>query len=546
MVTVAEAHDVAVLPPWYAPAPRKVAIHRYLDANFVAQFQADAASSPQSNTALFSWEQEDRMPATQGGLLKLRRPIHRTFHVVAWEASCKLPMSPAGQPAIAPEKIASAGFVVRTGTAAAPQGFQIVKSKPQGWGAVEPGVDPDAARQVKALGLVPRAATPAPGYTGEETFPLHPLLVQDSDRPHTLLYGYLPIGGGDFVPPGAPATPTATDDYLMDLPWPFGLAGYSNGPPSQYTADQQITDGQIRSPMAALLRVLLGRYQLADSNAWTDPQNAPLIQILDGLSFYDAPPMHRTGALLRVWAAANQVPGGTLGAVLRAYAARSANGSLTQADQLLASLVQADPTSNSVTLPPTGTLPGNGRNLLVTETQAQQLRAALRLRAAQLAAVSTASVPVPKLASGPAGRYFLVPFVRTVCPNGCERIFWGAASDPFAVAAAFDPDAARPSLIEMPSLADARKGAARGAAFDMPPDLADLVNGLSNNAATQNMMSGSGGPSGGLGIRFLCSFSLPVITICAMIMLSVIINLLNIFLGWMAWVKICLPLPSKK
>ena len=91
-----------------------------------------------------------------------------------------------------------------------------------------------------------------------------------------------------------------------------------------------------------------------------------------------------------------------------------------------------------------------------------------------------------------------------------------------------------------------RLGMTRGAAFDMPPDLADLVNGLSNNAATQNMMSGSGGPSGGLGIRFLCSFSLPVITICAMIMLSVIINLLNIFLGWMAWVKICLPLPSKR
>ena len=54
------------------------------------------------------------------------------------------------------------------------------------------------------------------------------------------------------------------------------------------------------------------------------------------------------------------------------------------------------------------------------------------------------------------------------------------------------------------------------------------------------MLSGGGGPSGGLGIRFLCSFSLPVITICAMIMLSIIISLLNIFLGWMAWVKICL------
>ena len=136
--------------------------------------------------------------------------------------------------------------------------------------------------------------------------------------------------------------------------------------------------------------------------------------------------------------------------------------------------------------------------------------------------------------------------MRTLRPDGCERIYWGQSSDPFAVAAAFDPDAARPVLIEMPDLAEAKKGLARGATFDLPPSLADLVNGLSSSSAVQSMWNGSGGPSGGLGIRFLCSFSLPAITICAMLMLSIVISLLNIFLGWMAWVKICIPLPSKK
>jgi len=171
MVTVPEAHDVAVTcRPGTPPGTRKVAIHRYLDAGFVAQFQADASSAPGNNASLFDWEQEDRMPSSQGSLLKLRRPVHRTFHVVAWEASCKLPTAPSGQPPIAPEKIASAGFVVRMGDAKAPQGFQITKGKPRGWASVEPCVDPDAARQVKALGLVPRQATPSPGYTGEETF----------------------------------------------------------------------------------------------------------------------------------------------------------------------------------------------------------------------------------------------------------------------------------------------------------------------------------------------------------------------------------------
>jgi hypothetical protein len=110
----------------------------------------------------------------------------------------------------------------------------------------------------------------------------------------------------------------------------------------------------------------------------------------------------------------------------------------------------------------------------------------------------------------------------------------------------FDPDAARPTLIEMPDLADAMKGSARGASFSMPPKLADLANGLTTSSAISAFMSKGTPPSGGLGIGYICSFSLPAISICAMLSLSIILSLLNIFLGWMAWVKICLPIPEEK
>ncbi len=535
MVTVPELHDVAILAPWYAPAQANVAIHRYLDPGFVAQFQADVSSAPQHNPTLFAWQREDRMPAAQGNLLKLRRPVHRTFHIVAWEASCKLPTAPAGQPPVAPEKIASAGFVLRTRLGGVLTGFQLVKGKPQGWDTVEAGDDPDAARQVKALGLVARSATPAPGYTGEETFPLHPLTVQDGNAQHTLLFGYLPIGGGDFVPPAAPP-PDTSGTLPEDLPWPYGLADRGAGPPPSYSYDRQITGGQIDSRLAAVLRVLLGRYQLADMPAWSDPANAALVGLLDALAFHADPQAGLSAQALRDWAAAHQAPGVTLGSVLRDTATAQA---------LLTALSEAAPSDN-VALPPGAAVPTGDRNLLVIEAVATQLRAALRLQLAQTIATSSADLPVPKLQSGPSGRYFVVPFLRTICPNGCERIHWGSPSDPFAVAAAFDPDAARPLRIEMPDLSDARRGLARGATFDMPPSLANLMNGLNSKAATQNMMTGGGGSTGGLGIRFLCSFSLPAITICAMIMLSITLSLLNIFLGWMAWVKICLPLPAKK
>jgi hypothetical protein len=548
MVTPREAHDVALLAPWYATTQNNVAIHRYLDPGFLAQFQADVSNAPQDNANLFAWEDEDRMPASQGSRLKLRRPVHRTFHIVAWEASCKMPTAPLGQPAIAPDKIAAAGFVIRDASVTPHLGFQIAGGKPRGWAAVNPRADPDAVRHLKALALVPRNVTPSPGYTGEETFPLHPLAVTAGTTPHTLLYGYLPIGGGDYVPPTASPPVTSTVTEVLD--WPFGTADYPNGAPATYTADSQIASGVIQGPFAALLALLLGRYQLVDPAAWSDPANAPLIGILGGLGFFTDPPANLSLADLRAWAAAHPVPGVTLGSLLLGWTAaappqdptlKALTESVPVAQRLLTTLMQQQASSDTVTPPASAAFPPGGGNLLVSESVAKQLRDALRMRAAQATAAASSGMPVAKLISGPSGRYVVVPFVRTIRPDGCEKIFWGEPSDPFAVAAMFDPEASRPMMIEMPDLADAKKGLARGASFNLPPNLADLVTGLN----PQNILQGTP-PSGGLGIGFICSFSLPAISICAMLMLSITLSLLNLFLGWMAWVKICLPIPKEE
>jgi hypothetical protein len=110
------------------------------------------------------------------------------------------------------------------------------------------------------------------------------------------------------------------------------------------------------------------------------------------------------------------------------------------------------------------------------------------------------------------------------------------------LATSFDPDATRPVLIQMPELDDAKRGMARGAAFAMPPKLAGLVNSLTGKQSVQDTIDGNQPP--GLQLGMICSFSIPIITICAMIILSVIINLLNIVFFWLPFVKICLPLPK--
>jgi hypothetical protein len=536
MVTPVESHKVALGAPWYAPA-RRVALHRYLDSNFVQLFQNDVTRSPDP-ARIFAWESEDSSPpdphtgAPRG--LKLRRPAHGAFHMVCWEAQCDI----VGRPTVAPEKIISAGFVLRAGDRSAPQGFQIVQGQPQGWAPVESASDPECARELKVLGLVARdAATPA-AYTGEETFPLHVLSASDGQgNPHTLLYGYLPLGGGHYTPPDPPAPDI--NQPLEELPWPFGLAGRTTAsPPDLFTFDQVIAQGQVNSLLAAVLRVLLIRYGLAGAAGWSAPDNAVIVGLCDRLSFFSDPPAGLVGQSLRDWAAAHPAPGGvTLGSALR-------DGKTATA--LLASLTQGEPTDD-VALPASAPVDAGARNLLVTEADAAQWRAALKARLTRAVIAVNKTLPAPKLVSGFPSRYFVQPFVRVLRPDGCECPFWGKPSEVFAVAAFFDTSAARPRLIEMPDLADAQAGLAQGATFNLPPKLADLVNSLGSSSAAQNLWKGSAGQgSGGLGLRFICSFSLPAIMICAMLMLSIVLSLLNIVFGWMAWVKICLPIPEKK
>ena len=53
-------------------------------------------------------------------------------------------------------------------------------------------------------------------------------------------------------------------------------------------------------------------------------------------------------------------------------------------------------------------------------------------------------------------------------------------------------------------------------------------------------------PSGGLELGWICSFSLPIITLCAFIVLHIFLGLLNIVFQWMLWFKVCIPIPKKK
>jgi hypothetical protein len=139
-------------------------------------------------------------------------------------------------------------------------------------------------------------------------------------------------------------------------------------------------------------------------------------------------------------------------------------------------------------------------------------------------------------------------------------------SDPtreFQMAGFFDPDApARPIRIALPidtSPAGLRKFD-KNTAFMISDmlcgqinrvkgmTLADLVLSVLPWPFHQDLPKSDGGPcaSGGIEFGMMCSLSIPIITICALLMLMIIVSLLDIIFRWMPFFIFCFPLPKFK
>jgi hypothetical protein len=138
-----------------------------------------------------------------------------------------------------------------------------------------------------------------------------------------------------------------------------------------------------------------------------------------------------------------------------------------------------------------------------------------------------------------------------------------APSEPFQLAGFFDVDApARPIRISLPvdvSPAGLRKFN-RNTAFVMSDMLCGQVQRAKGLGLVDLVLSvlpwplhkpldvGSGGPcqnsAGNIGM--ICSLSIPIITICALILLMIIVSLLDMIFRWMPYFVMCFPIPGLK
>jgi len=518
----AATHQPQVVAPFFAGKGEGLTLHRYFDEDFVARFLNDAQAGRLTGTAAQPWFHSDRFGRFSAEPT-LRLPLHRCFYLVCAEVRCVA----GGSPAFDPRKILGAGLVVRRvaadGTA---QRWMISDGQPLGWrdGRI-PDHDPDDVHRLAARGLLP-ARFPEPPYSGEEVVPLHTLLVSRRDargvaHKHTLLWGYLPLSGSARQQVDAPLPLPEGDeapDFGLEHAWPLGSRGAKDWADGDGLV---VTEGVASAAFIEVLQTLLTQFRVDDAG---DLDNVGLRKLLGQVRFH-----HFEVRLVEGEDYPQLVP--VFGDTLLEWLDRSAPALV----ELFARIGRGEPVAGGARLPD-GAGGSRTDRLLLSEQEAENLRSLVGLRLARAQVRFDDGLPMPRYGQGDEDRFISLPFIRWRDECGCERVAWGPASHVFRVASPFDPEAQRPTTVVLPALDDLKRGLPRGVAMLAPKSLADVLRKISPNAD----MKGDG-PGNRSGACWSFSFSLPAITLCATMLLMVVINLLNLFLGWLPRVFLALP-----
>ena len=226
-----------------------------------------------------------------------------------------------------------------------------------------------------------------------------------------------------------------------------------------------------------------------------------------------------------------------------------------------------DPAVPATTLPPLAPLSPAADDRPV-DTNKKKIDALAQLIEDALPAQPTAPTPeIPLIAKQPMDMREGWFVIRCVFDRPeCGPIDPPLLSEPtkaFQMAGFFDPDApARPIRIALPldtSPAGLRKFD-KNTAFMISDMLCGQINRMKGMTLGdlvlsvlpwpfhKDLPSGEGAPctSGGLEFGMICSLSIPIITICALILLMIIVFLLDIIFRWVPFFIFCFPIPKLK
>lgn len=489
------------------------------DEDFIAGLLADLATDA-GRKKVASATPEAR---PKDGVLQLFQPVHRTFHLALLELFCKEP----GFPRLDPTKIESTGLVVRrvavprAGSDALEEVNEAWVKQPNGEKSWEPLADeewdPDPKRRHEtsagngevdrlldeqrraAIARDPRKRRLVDAEEHVTTVFIAPKEVC-CDAKRTILYGLVPTASADTSTAPAAAYTEADLDQVVPqylggpridprdsepAPLPSDLRGKTL---TRYDAER--LEGRPFFSMLALLTIALGLYP-RDASGPSPAWGKALIDALDRLTIR-----------------------GERGSVFLGRAARvlvwRTDGEVTMPDQwptIPADVKRAIRDAMGVALE------AQAKRIVPNEGRFEVARAEYEARA----------------------------FVRIRCPKGCPpKILWSEPSKRFVIRPWHAAGPLPPHRVTLPDIVPDKLGAVQpNVTFVVPKGLAGFLN--SNTA--KSLLKGSGTKGSG-GIGLICGFNIPIITICAFIVLSIILSLLNLIFWWLPLVKICIPFPS--
>ena len=530
-----------ILPPPSLDVDTPPALLQRNDENFVEATVEELRTSA-GRAAL-----RQKLAATRNAsqVLKLFQPVQRQFHLAVIEAWCDT----AGTPRIDPARVDSAGLVLRRIRTDASgrylEGWVKGSGRLRGWARVQQSAERGAPLSAQRLvrrpvspsidrELMRFALEPGDALLDEHIVPLFmapPDVCVEAKK--TLFYGLVPTSSaeiadvpvdpaqalGDDFGPGS----TAFRDHLVD--------------PLRGQSMTFVLGGEIMHP---------DWFEAVEMPGDTKPGNLPTSHWNTLTTTSGAAGMKRFILLLRQLAGEFDAFGETtegravfteletirLPLMLRAFETVprtvAAGSFLKLASRVL---LERDPTATRPEMP--------------VSWPALDTAARTRLANALSRAVTKRFADTkrqPGRFDEPGARYVIRAFVRLrpegACPAHTE---WSAYSEPFVIAPWYEGAGAPPVQIALPDVTDRNllRSLKPNVVFEVPPPLQNLLSGN-----PKDMLEGKGS-TGGFTIGWICSFSLPIITICAFICLNIFLSLFDLIFRWMFFIKICIPFPKR-
>jgi hypothetical protein len=509
---------------------RRPAVLRYDADTFMQDIASELAKDPATIEARLARKETWREPAAglapDSEALKLYQPVHLRFYLVAGSLVCRLPGLPDHR--VKPEEAEKVSFVLRRVDAG--QEFAWREGDQGGWMPAPPASLPD----------------------GEERLPLFPVGTATSGAGRRLFAGLVPVSrrqaytAGKSTAAPAPGTP-AEDPRKVELgqkvigPWVQLRSWFADPDTEVQTAAEK---NLIAAQSSAFLLIDTAEYlhQYLDP-VWQAIQNPSLVSLLDdpGTALYNA-----------------------LGVQNADFGNMRLRDAMVQARSFEPQLEQMQSTRGQPPAMPSGyplqsgasyyQLTSASFNALFSSAPAEDGTAVHPLRTLVEAALATQppqsvafALPQREPADASGAGLFVIRFVyeRPQCGKKSPPVL----SDPsrtFTMASFFDPEApARPLQVALPidTTPAALRKYPKNAAFMISDELQKQ---LSRIKSAKKLMDGELESSPSFELGFICSLSIPIITLCAFILLMIFVQLLNIVFWWLPFFKICFPIPTLK